>query len=716
MALSKNAQEKNELFKAIWQIACDVRGLGVNGWDFKSYILNTLFYRYISESLVQSINDNEHKAGNINFDYANLTDDEVKAVEGFREEIIKERGFFLYPSELFKKVAENASKKEDLNIKLSEVFHHIEESAENTDSEKCFSGLFNDFDLNSESKLGNTLKKRNKKLANLLQKINGIDFGGDYLSNDSDVFGDAYEYLMGMYASDAGQKGGEFFTPQEVSELLTRICVYGKKRVNKVYDPACGSGSLLLQSAKILGQDNVDIGYFGQEINSTTYNLCRMNMILHNIPYSKFDVACEDTLINPQHWDFEPFEVIVSNPPYSLQWEGDDDVTLINDPRFSPAGVLAPKGKADYAFIMHIDSWLAANGVAAIVCYSGIMTRGGAEKRIRQYLVDNNRVDAIIQLPDNLFYNSSITTSIMVLKKNKSDNKVRFIDASKEFVKEPNQNRLMPNNIKKILKWYTENKNIKHIVKVVEYDDIVKEKYSLSVFSYIEKKSNKKNIVVADLNQEINDSVIHETQLRSDIDDLVQGSLNIGDIIQKYCPNGCDHMPIGKCLNYEQPTGYIVSSTAYDDAYETPVLTAGKSFLLGYTNDMDGIYEASPEKPVIIFDDFTTSSKWVDFRFKVKSSAMKMLKSVDDELYDIRYLYHYMQFIPYKPTNHSRQWISKYSLLVIPVPPLVVQREIISILDRFTEVEAQLEAQLEAEKQMRKKQCEFYRNSILSSL
>lgn len=522
MALSKNAQEKNELFKAIWAIACEVRGSGVTGWDFKSYILNTLFYRYISESLVKSINDNERAAGDKDFDYANLTDDDVKAVDGFREEIIKDRGFFLYPSELFQNVAKDAAKNEDLNIKLSEVFRHIEESAKNTDSEKCFSGLFNDFDLNSESKLGNTLEKRNKKLASLLQKIAAIDFGGDYLSNDSDVFGDAYEYLMGMYASDAGQKGGEFFTPQEVSELLTRICVHGKERVNKVYDPACGSGSLLLQPAKILGQDNVDIGYFGQEINSTTYNLCRMNMILHNIPYSKFDVACEDTLINPQHWDFEPFEVIVSNPPYSIPWVGDDDVTLINDPRFSPAGVLAPKSKADFAFIMHTDAWLAPSGTAAIVCFPGIMYRSGAEQKIRKYLVDNNRIDAIIQLPQNLFYGTSISTCIMVMKKNKKDNKIVFIDASEEFKKETNQNRLDDNNIKTILGWYTDRKDVDYRVKVATHDEVAKNKYNLSVSTYVEKEDTREVIDIDELNKKIDEVVAKENQLRADIAQIIK--------------------------------------------------------------------------------------------------------------------------------------------------------------------------------------------------
>ena len=522
MALSKNAQEKTELFKALWQIACEVRGSGVTGWDFKSYILNTLFYRYISEMFTQYINDEEHRAGNADFDYAKLTDDEIKANTGFREDMIRDKGFFLYPSELFCNVAATAAKNTNLNIKLSKVFKNIENSAKGTASEKCFSGLFSDFDLNSESKLGKTLKKRNEKLASLLNKIAAINFGGNYMSQDSDVFGDAYEYLMGMYASDAGQKGGEFFTPQEVSELLTKICVLGKERVNKVYDPTCGSGSLLLKSAKILGKDNVDVGYFGQEVNTTTYNLCRMNMVLHGIPYDKFDIACDDTLMNPMHWDMEPFEVIVSNPPYSQKWKGDSDATLINDPRFAPAGVLAPKSKADFAFIMHTDAWLAQNGVAAIVCFPGIMYRTGAEQTIRKYLIDNNRIDAIIHLPENLFYGTSISTCIMVMKKNKTDNKVLFIDASKEFMKETNQNRLSDTNISNIMKLYIDKKDVEYQAKLVAYEAIVKAKYNLSVSTYVEKQDKREVVAIDELNKKLDEVVKKENQLRADIDAIIK--------------------------------------------------------------------------------------------------------------------------------------------------------------------------------------------------
>ena len=522
MPISKNAQEKTELFKALWQIACETRGSGVTGWDFKSYILNTLFYRYISEMLTQYINENEHSAGDLDFNYANCSDEEIDEDPEFREEIIRDKGFFLYPSELFCNVAAAAATNENLNIKLSEVFQNIENSSKGTASERCFSGLFNDFDLNSESRLGNTLKKRNEKLASLLNKIAAIDFGGDYMSQDSDVFGDAYEYLMGMYASDAGRKGGEFFTPQEVSELLTRICVLNKKRINNVYDLTCGSGSLLLKPAKILGKDNVDVGYFGQEVNSTTYNLCRMNMVLHGIPYDKFDIACDDTLMNPMHLNEAPFEVIVSNPPYSVPWKGNDDVTLINDPRFAPAGVLAPKSKADFAFIMHADALLASNGVAAIVCFPGIMYRSGAEQKIRKYLIDNNRVDAIIQLPENLFFGTNISTCIMVMKKNKTDNKILFIDASKEFVKETNQNRLSKENIKNIMKLYSDRVDVDYQAKLVEYDEIVKAKYNLSVSTYVEREDTREKIDIDELNKRLDEVVAKEDQLRTDISQIIK--------------------------------------------------------------------------------------------------------------------------------------------------------------------------------------------------
>ncbi len=515
MADIRKDQERDELHKAIWSIADDLRG-SVDGWDFKSYVLSTMFYRFISENLTAYINAGEHAAGNKDFDYSKLSD---KEAEEAREGLVEEKGFFILPSELFENVRNRAPQDENLNETLETIFSNIENSAKGTISEDDFAGLFDDFDVNS-NKLGATVAKRNEKLVKLLNGIGEMKLG-DYKENSIDAFGDAYEYLMTMYASGAGKSGGEFFTPQEVSNLLTRLAIVGKSEVNKVYDPACGSGSLLLQAAKILGKDNIRQGFFGQEINITTYNLCRINMFLHDIDYDKFDIACEDTLISPQHWDDEPFEVIVSNPPYSIKWVGDDNPILINDPRFSPAGVLAPKSKADLAFIMHSLSWLAANGTASIVCFPGIMYRGGAEQKIRKYLVDNNYIDCVIQLPSNLFFGTSIATCIMVLKKNKKDSDILFIDASNEFVKVTNNNKLTEENISKIVDVFTNREEIEHFSKLATYEEVQEQGYNLSISTYVEPEDTREKIDIVKLNAEIKEIVAREQVLREEIDKII---------------------------------------------------------------------------------------------------------------------------------------------------------------------------------------------------
>lgn len=508
-------REREELHKAIWSIADDLRG-SVDGWDFKQYILGIMFYRYISENITNYINEGERKAGDTTFDYAKLKDCEAECE---RENLVKEKGFFILPSELFCNVVKKAKDDENLNETLEKIFNNIENSAKGAESEDDFSGLFDDIDVNS-NKLGATVAKRNKKLVKILDGIAGINLG-NYQDNNIDAFGDAYEFLMSMYASNAGKSGGEFYTPQEVSELLTRLAIVGKTSVNKVYDPACGSGSLLLKSAKILGKDNVRNGFFGQEINLTTYNLCRINMFLHDIDYDKFDIACEDTLITPQHWDDEPFEVIVSNPPYSIKWAGDDNALLINDPRYSPAGVLAPKSKADFAFIMHSLSWLATNGVASIVCFPGILYRGGAEQKIRKYLIDNNFIDCIIQLPDNLFFGTSIATCIMVLKKSKKDNSTLFIDASKECVKVTNNNQLTEKNIADIVKIFENRKDVEYTAKLVSNKEIEENDYNLSVSTYVEQEDTREHIDIDVLNKEIDEIVEREQVLRDEIKKII---------------------------------------------------------------------------------------------------------------------------------------------------------------------------------------------------
>ena len=511
----RKEQEREELHKTIWGIADDLRG-SVDGWDFKSYVLGMMFYRYISENLTNYINAGEAEAGNPDFDYAKLSDEDA---EQARADLVNTKGFFILPSELFVNVRARAARDENLNETLERVFKHIEESAQGSVSEDDFAGLFDDIDVNS-NKLGATVAKRNDKLVKLMNGIGEMKLG-NYKDNTIDAFGDAYEYLMGMYASNAGKSGGEYFTPQEVSELLTRLAVVGKTEVNKVYDPACGSGSLLLKAAKILGKENIRQGFWGQEINLTTYNLCRINMFLHDIDFDKFNIACEDTLISPQHWDDEPFEVIVSNPPYSIKWAGDENPLLINDPRFAPAGVLAPKSKADLAFIMHSLSWLATGGTAAIVCFPGIMYRGGAEQKIRKYLIDNNYVDCVIQLPDNLFYGTSIATCIMVLKKSKTDSSVLFIDASRECVKVTNNNKLTDKNITNIVNEFTTRAEATHFAHLASYDEIVQNDYNLSVSTYVEAEDTREVVDIVKLNAELKEIVAREQVLREEIDRII---------------------------------------------------------------------------------------------------------------------------------------------------------------------------------------------------
>jgi type I restriction enzyme M protein len=508
-------QERDELHRAIWQIANDLRG-SVDGWDFKSYVLGILFYRFISENLTSYINKEEQRTGNKNFNYSDLSDKD--ALRG-KEETVKEKGFYILPSELFENVRKKAKNDANLNETLYNVFKNIENSAKGAESEDDLKGLFDDIDVNS-NKLGGTVTKRNEKLVKILDSIGNLKLGG-YQNNSIDAFGDAYEFLMTMYASSAGKSGGEFFTPQEVSELLAEITVHGKKQVNKVYDPACGSGSLLLKFAKVLGKENVRQGFFGQEVNITTYNLCRINMFLHDINYEKFDIAHGDTLTDPKHWDDEPFDAIVSNPPYSIKWEGDANTLLINDPRFSPAGILAPKSKADLAFTMHILSWLSTSGTAAVVSFPGVLYRGGAEQKIRKYLIDNNYIDAVIQLPADLFFGTGIATCVLILKRSKNDNSTLFIDASAEFVRGGNKNKLTEANRKRILSAYIERKDEDYFCKLIPNEKLSENDYNIAVSSYVEQEDTTEKIDIQKLNAEIAKIVLRQNTLRTAIDEIV---------------------------------------------------------------------------------------------------------------------------------------------------------------------------------------------------
>ncbi|SDN71185.1 type I restriction enzyme M protein [Nocardioides szechwanensis] len=508
--------ERAELHKTIWRIATDLRG-SVDGWDFKTYVLGMLFYRFISENLTVYLNEQERLAGNKGFDYRNLARADA---EFGRDETVKEKGFYILPEDLFANVRAKARHDENLNETLSRVFKSIEGSAVGATSEDDIKGLFDDLDVNS-SKLGPTVAKRNEKLVKLLDAIGDLPLGGAFRENNNDLFGDAYEYLMQMYASAAGKSGGEYYTPQEVAELLARITVVGKTEVNKVYDPACGSGSMLLKYEKVLGHGKVRQGYFGQEVNLTTYNLCRINMFLHDIPYEKFEIAHGDTLIDPAHWDDEPFEAIVSNPPYSIKWEGDANPLLINDPRYAPAGVLAPKSRADLAFTMHILSWLAVNGTAAIVEYPGVLYRGGAEQKIRKWLVDNNYVDTVIQLPPDLFFGTAIATCVLVLKKSKADNRILFIDASAEFTRQGNKNRLTTDRQQVILDAFEKREDVAHFAKLVDHEVIADNGYNIAVSSYVAAEDTRVAVDITRLNAEIRHIVESQTTVRAEIDAIV---------------------------------------------------------------------------------------------------------------------------------------------------------------------------------------------------
>ncbi|MDO5096079.1 MAG: type I restriction-modification system subunit M [Peptostreptococcaceae bacterium] len=514
---SNGGIQRAELHRKIWAIADEVRG-AVDGWDFKQYILGILFYRFISENMTEFFNLAEHEAGDLEFDYAKITDEEAE--QDFKPNTVEEKGFFILPSQLFVNVVKTARKNENLNTDLANIFKSIEASAIGFNSEDDIKGLFEDVDTTS-NRLGGSVKEKNERLTRILEGIAGINFG-NFRENEIDAFGDAYEYLISNYASNAGKSGGEFFTPQTVSKLLARLVTEGKKRINKAYDPTCGSGSLLLQMKKQFEEHIIDEGFFGQEINMTNFNLARMNMFLHNVNYNNFSIKRGDTLLQPLHNHEKPFDVIVSNPPYSIKWVGDADPTLINDERFAPAGKLAPKSYADFAFIMHSLSHLSSKGRAAIVCFPGIFYRKGAERTIRKYLVDNNFVECVIALPDNLFFGTSIATCILVMAKNKTENKTQFIDASKEFKKETNNNILEDKNIEKVVASFMQKTDEPHFSRLVDNDEIAENDYNLSVSTYVEKEDTREVIDIVLLNKEIEETVTKIDRLRAAINEIVK--------------------------------------------------------------------------------------------------------------------------------------------------------------------------------------------------
>ena len=506
-----STQQRAALQSQIWKIANDVRG-AVDGWDFKQYVLGSLFYRFISENFASYI-----EADDESINYAKLGDEII--TPEIKDDAIKTKGYFIYPSELFINVAKGANDNENLNTDLAAIFSAIESSASGYASEDDIKGLFADFDTTS-NRLGNTVKDKNTRLAAVLKGVAGLDFG-DFHGSQIDLFGDAYEFLISNYAANAGKSGGEFFTPQHVSRLIAGLAMHKQESVNKIYDPACGSGSLLLQAKKHFDNHIIEEGFFGQEINHTTYNLARMNMFLHNINYDKFNIKLGNTLREPHFGDEKPFDAIVSNPPYSVKWKGDEDPTLINDERFAPAGVLAPKSKADFDFVLHALHYLSSKGRAAIVCFPGIFYRGGAEQKIRKYLVDNNYVETVISLAPNLFFGTTIAVNILVLSKHKTDTKTQFIDASGLFKKETNNNVLLDEHIETIMAAFESKANTAHLAKSVEYQEVVDKDYNLSVSSYVEAKDNREVVDISQLNAEIATTVSKIDRLRKDIDLIV---------------------------------------------------------------------------------------------------------------------------------------------------------------------------------------------------
>ncbi len=508
-----STQQRAALHAQIWKIANDVRG-SVDGWDFKQYVLGALFYRFVSENFASYI-----EGGDDSINYAQLGDDII--TDEIIEDAVKTKGYFIYPSNLFTNVVADAHKNTNLNTELADIFKSIENSANGYDSEGDIKGLFADFDTTS-NRLGNTVKDKNKRLADVLKGVAGLNLG-DFEDNHIDLFGDAYEFLISNYAANAGKSGGEFFTPQNVSRLIARLAMHKQTSVNKIYDPAAGSGSLLLQAKKHFDAHIIEDGFFGQEINHTTFNLARMNMFLHNINYDKFNMQLGNTLTEPHFGDDKPFDAIVSNPPYSVKWIGSDDPTLINDERFAPAGVLAPKSKADFAFVLHALSYLSSKGRAAIVCFPGIFYRGGAEKKIRQYLVDNNYVETVISLAPNLFFGTTIAVNILVLSKSKNDTTTQFIDASGEdfFKKETNNNVMHDEHIEAVMQLFDSKANVDHVAAQIDNSEIADKDYNLSVSTYVEAKDTREQIDIAELNREIAITVAKIDALRTDIDAII---------------------------------------------------------------------------------------------------------------------------------------------------------------------------------------------------
>ena len=715
--MNNKEREREELHKTIWKIANELRG-SVDGWDFKQYVLGLLFYRFISENIENYVNENQRKAGITDFQYRNISDEE--ALLG-KSQILDEKGFFILPSELFCNIRKGADKNENLNVVISNVFNNIEASARGTASEDDVKGLFDDFTI--DNKLGNTVDERNEKLVKLLNAIGDLNFG-DYTDNSIDLFGDTYEFLMTMYASSAGKSGGEFFTPQEVGELLAKIITVDKKTVNKVYDPACGSGGLLLKFAKELGKDNVIDGFYGQELNLTTYNLARINMFLHNINYNKFNIERGDTLIHPAHWNDEPFDAIVSNPPYSTKWVGKSNPVLINDARFAPAGVLAPESRADLAFVMHILSWLSSKGTAAIVEFPGALYRedNNQEPAIRKFLVDNNYIDTIIQLSGDMFFGTNSATCILVLKKNKTTTEVHFIDASDEKIvnknrmkKATNKYKLSDENINNIIRLYKDTTTCNEKNAMISYEKIKENNYNLSINLYLKNQDKELSVIdIDDVEQKLTTILDNQNKLKNEIDLFVKeyhskikseikSLLKEDEIKYVTLESVCDVYTGG-----EAPED-IIKDNKPSGEYIYPLYSNG--------TDENSIYGYS--KTYRIENDAVTVSSIGTIGYhtirKGKFTPVIRLKTLvpkDNNVLNIEYLNYIFDMISFVGTNATLSSMnsSKIKKMKIALPNIEIQKYIVEHLKKF---DGLLEA-LKKELSYREDQATYYKNSMLS--
>jgi type I restriction enzyme M protein len=713
-----STQQRAALQRQIWQIANDVRG-AVDGWDFKQYVLGTLFYRFISENFASYI-----EGGDDSINYAELADKVI--TPEIKDDAIKTKGYFIYPGQLFANVAASANTNESLNTDLAAIFAAIESSANGYPSEQDIKGLFADFDTTS-NRLGNTVKDKNTRLAAVLKGVAELDFG-DFEGNHIDLFGDAYEFLISNYAANAGKSGGEFFTPQHVSKLIAQLAMHKQTTVNKIYDPACGSGSLLLQAKKHFDAHIIEDGFFGQEINHTTYNLARMNMFLHNINYDKFNIQLGNTLLDPHFGDDKPFDAIVSNPPYSVNWIGSDDPTLINDERFAPAGVLAPKSKADFAFVLHALSYLSSKGRAAVVCFPGVFYRGGAEQKIRQYLVDNNYVETVISLAPNLFFGTSIAVNILVLSKHKTDTTTQFIDASGLFNKEPNNNILTDKHIEQIMQAFGGKKDIEHFAKSVSFDAIATNDYNLSVSSYVEVKDNREVVNITALNVELKTTVAKIDQLHADIDAIVSkvgGMSNVSFLESLLEGAEVEWKTLGEVGEFVRGKRFVkkdmisegVPCIHYGEMYTHYGIWAkeSKSFVdenlaskLRVANKGDVVIVAAGET----IEDIGKGTAWLGENDVVIHDACFSFKSKLNPKY-VSYFTRTKLFHDQIKKHVSSGKISAINAnglgkTTIPIPPLDVQAEIVRILDAITELSAELTTEFNA----RNKQYIYYRDLL----